>query len=161
MHPQTHSRTAPDWQHPPAGKHAKRTSLGTSKIPNWVVGRKETGSCKAALSEITSFSQPIFCLHCTIFHGVCVWKKPPAHVRVHTTIKKAKLGPNSSISKLHELRFSELLGMNIYNTYICTQTFIWFACLEYEIVCMCYAFLTFFFCLFSSFFGHFLFTCFL
>lgn len=44
---------------------------------------------------------------------------------------------------------------DIYNTYICTQTFIWFACPEYEIVCLrtvlCFPYFFFFF---SVYFHH-------
>lgn len=114
--------TAPDWQHPPAGEHATRTSLGTSKIPNGLVGREEAGSCKAALSEITSFSQPIFCLHCTIFCGGCAWKKKPQHTFcVHNQkgqIRGVQAHLILAFPNFHQLRFSELLGMWIYTIHI-------------------------------------------
>lgn len=95
------------------------TSLGTSKIPNWVVGRKETGFCKAALSEITSFSQPIFCLHCTILYGgggggVKKNSIRPCVYNQKGQIKSVQAHPILAFPNFWEPSFSQLLGTWIY-----------------------------------------------
>lgn len=82
----------------------------TSKMPNCLVGRAAPAK---QLPGMTSFSQPIFCPHCTISVGVC-GKKPST--RSVSTVQKGKGGVCQHIWFQHFLTSisSELLGTWIY-----------------------------------------------
>lgn len=102
-------------------------------------------------------SQPIFCLHYTIFCGGTVWKKtnpknqkPSILLCIHNhkgQIRGVQAHLILAFPAFHQVSRTAWYR-DIYNTYICTQTFIWFACPEYEIVCLrtglCFPYLFFF-----------------
>lgn len=69
----------------------------SENFPGYIQNAKLPAGHRRSSSQGLHHSQPIFCLHCTIFCGGSVWKKKkynnqkPAYICVHT-IKKAKLG---------------------------------------------------------------------
>lgn len=112
------------------------TGTRTSLLhPNAKLPGGQSSSCKAAPRDdiiLTAHFLPTL-------HHFCggVWGKAQHTFCVHSQKGQRRGVPAHLIPafpNFQQLRTAWC--MNLYNTYICTQTFIWSACLEYEIVCM-------------------------
>lgn len=134
MHPQTHSCTASDWQHPPAGKDAKRTSFGYIQNAKLACGQRRNRLLQSSSlwDYIILTANFLPTLHHFLWGCVCVKKTPPAYVRVYT-MKKSKLGVCKHILFQHFLTFISLGFQNClvrgYIQYIHMHTNIYLVCM--------------------------------